>query len=210
MAHQQTAEQSSVFSSPADEQILVIKRDLLFPAGGHQGLKALDAAEFQDLIRVHGEFMWRSLAETDFAYKQIIPYLVFRHQDTFFVMQRKSDASEVRLRSKYTLGIGGHVREGDIQHADIAEWAAREFAEEVEYKGSYKATILGLLNDDSDLVGRVHVGVVMLLEGDSSDIAVRSELKHGRLFSLKDCAAYYDVMESWSQMVYDFLHARHI
>lgn len=208
MSQQQPAKQSAVFAGKQDEQILVVKRASLFSDHVPQGLVAVDLAAFEQLVRASGEFIWRSAAETDVTYKQIIPYLIFRFHGNYFVMQRKASASEVRLRNKYSMGIGGHVRREDIDGRSILQWAAREFDEEVEYGGSYTIHALGLLNDDRDMVGCVHVGLVLLLEGNSPSIAVRSELKHGTLLSLDECASHYDVMESWSQMVYDFLRAQ--
>ena len=44
-----------------------------------------------------------------------------------------------------------------------------------------------------------------LLEGDSSDISVRSELKSGRLVTALECLDFYQDLESWSQIVFDAL-----
>lgn len=60
---------------------------------------------------------------------------------------------------------------------------------------------LGILNDDSDAVGQVHAGLVLLIMGNSAEISVRSELKSGHLLPLDQCALYKDSMESWSSMV---------
>ena len=144
--------------------------------------------------------------EVDPAYKQIIPYLVFEHNNNYFLMQRRSTASETRLRNKLTLGIGGHIRQEDMeQENSLFAWATREFHEEVDYAGKLTVTPLGILNDDSDDVGKVHIGFVFLLSGDSSNIAIKSELKSGVLVPLSECIAQYELMESWSQFVVDFL-----
>ena len=60
-----------------------------------------------------------------------------------------------------------------------------------------------MLNDDSNPVGQVHVGLVLLLQGDSDAIKVRSELKSGQLLTAQECLAFYDRMESWSQIIFD-------
>ena len=70
--------------------------------------------------------------ETDPAYKQIIPYLVFTYENKYFLMQRQKKASETRLQSKYSLGIGGHIREEDMENCTLVDWAKREFEEEID------------------------------------------------------------------------------
>jgi len=188
-----------------DEIILVVKRKHLFPEKILQGIEKPADNLFVDTILEKKEFLPRSLMEVDFDYKQIIPYLVFNYEDKYFLMQRKAKASEKRLRSKYTLGIGGHIRKDDIKNSDISSWANREFHEEVDYSGNCEVEFIGILNDDSNDVGRVHTGFVYLLKGDSPEISVKQELQSGQLLSVDECLNHYDSMESWSQIVFDFL-----
>ncbi len=191
-----------------DEEILVVKRSLLLPAGSTwQGIKTTGLQEFLTTVMQEKEFLPRSIMENDPLYKQVIPYLIFAHEDRFFLMQRQAQASEQRLKNKYSLGIGGHIVREDLSGSDIMGWARREFNEEIDYSGSYTVTPLGILNDDSNAVGQVHVGYVLLLQGDSANIKIRSELKSGTLLPLIDCEAYYPQMETWSQHVFDALKA---
>jgi len=188
-----------------DENILVVKRDYLFDEDSWFGIQKPKDNLFVQTILSRKEFLPRSLMERDQVYKQIIPYLVFNYQDRYFLMQRRSKSSEQRLRSKYSLGIGGHIRQEDIKNADVASWARREFHEEVDYKGSVSIEFLGVLNDDSNDVGKVHIGFVYLLKGDKPDICVKQELQSGTLLTLQECEEYYDAMENWTQIVFDFL-----
>ena len=189
-----------------DELILVVPRERIFAhAAAWHGLQEVDFDQYLHIINDTKEFLPRSIMETDPAYKQIIPYLIFTHGNKYFLMQRKSDASEVRLRNKLTLGIGGHIRQEDMSANSLFAWALREFHEEVEYAGNLNVKPLGILNDDSNDVGKVHIGFVLLLEGDSPNIAIKSELKSGVLVSLDECVAQRDMMETWSSFVVDFL-----
>ena len=190
---------------PNDELILVVKREKLLPEGSWTGLKAVDCDEYLQLIQDNKEFLPRSLMEEDPTYKQIIPYLVFEHEGKYFIMQRQKKASETRLQSKFSFGIGGHIREEDLQTDSIYDWSKREFQEEISYDGNLEIKPIGVLNDDSNPVGQVHIGFVFLVKGDSANISVKEELQSGELLSLEDCKQYYDRMESWSQMVFDFL-----
>ncbi len=190
----------------SDELILVVKRSDLFPHNSApQGLVHTDLQPFMHTIQEKKEFLPRSMMETDPTYKQIIPYLIFNHGDRYFLMQRHAQASETRLRSKYTFGIGGHVRQEDMQTNSLFEWAQREFHEEVSYHDGLTINPIGILNDDSNAVGKVHVGLVLLATGNTDDIIVKSELESGMLLTLDEAAAHRESMESWSQMIFDFL-----
>jgi predicted NUDIX family phosphoesterase len=194
----------AVFVKDRDEQILVLARSNIASLC-FNGLESVDMDSYHKLIKAKGEFMWRSEAETDVNYKQIIPYIVFMHDNKLFLMQRKSSSSETRLANKYTLGIGGHIRKSDLKERDIALWGLREFKEEVNYDGEISIQPIGLINDESTFVGQVHMGFAFLFTGDSATISVKSELQSGKLVSFEECESYFESMESWSQMVFSYL-----
>lgn len=208
MNNQQTQKTTSPLLHNHDELVLVVKREKMFPHGSWQGLKAINGEEYLSIIAQEKEFLPREHMETDPAFKQVIPYLIFKHGDKYFLMQRQSKSTDQRLKNKYSLGIGGHIRQEDMESSDIVDWARREFEEEVSFSGNYTVTTLGMLNDDSDAVGQVHVGYVFLLEGDSSHISVKSELKSGQLLTLNECEAYYESMENWTKIVFDFIKSQ--
>ena len=68
--------------------------------------------------------------------------------------------------------------------------------------------IMGLSKDtwlNASIAGFViYIGFVFLIEGDSDSIKVKSELKSGELFTLEECNQYYDLLESWSQIIVDY------
>jgi len=188
-----------------DELILVVPRTCLFEETAWHGLRQVNFDQYLQIIYRNKESLPRSAMETDPTYKQIIPYLIFEHDNKYFLMQRQAKASEVRLRNKFSLGIGGHIRQEDMDGETIFDWAKREFHEEVAYDGNLTITPIGILNDDSNPVGEVHIGLVLLLKGDSPFISVKSELKSGTLTSLTECAGYGESLESWSSFVLEFL-----
>ena len=193
--------QQASYNPALQETILVVKREHLFQNGAWNGLRVEDFSDYLTIITTQKEFLPRYEMEENPAYKQIIPYLVFMHEGKLFVMQRTSTASEVRLQNKYTIGIGGHIREEDMQHADLFEWARREFHEEVSYNGTMSIEPFGILNDDTNAVGQVHIGFVFLLYGNSDAITIKSELKSGTLLTLDACKEMMPQFESWSAMV---------
>ena len=192
---------------PFAEHVLCVRREDIFPDGAWHGFVDTGLERAQRVIRETSFFMPRAEVEDDPAYQQIIPYVVFRHEDRYFLTRRLKASSEKRLRQQYSLGVGGHINPGDLEHGDpIADGMRREWEEEVEYRGHFEARLLGLLNDDSSPVSKVHLALVFLVDGDSTEIAIReTEKLSGELLTLEEMRIYYLGMESWSQMVYDRL-----
>ena len=193
--------------SAASEQVLCVKREDIFPDGAWHGFVSDRLEERQAVIREHHFFMARAKVEDDPNYQQIIPYVVFRHGDQYFLTHRLRASSEKRLHKQYSLGLGGHINPGDLEAGDpIQDGLKREWEEEVIYDGSFENKLIGLLNDESSPVSKVHLGVVFLVDGDTPNIAIRETDKlAGELLTLDEMRIYYLGMESWSQMVYDRL-----
>jgi predicted NUDIX family phosphoesterase len=193
----------------AAEQVLVVPREAVFPDGAWHGFVDEALERYRGVIRSQSLFLPRADVEENPDYQQIIPYLVFRHGDRYLLTKRLQASSEKRLRRQYSLGVGGHINPGDLEHGDpIYDGLRREWEEEVEYAGHFEARLLGLLNDESSPVSKVHLGVVFLVDGDSPDIRIRETRKlSGELLTLDEMRIYYLAMESWSQMVYDRLAA---
>ncbi len=190
-----------------DEHVLCVRRDEVFPDGAWHGFVSEGLERYQQVIREGSFFMPRSEVEDDPAYQQVIPYIVFRHGDRYLLTRRLKASSEKRLRQLYSLGVGGHINPGDVDHGDpVMDGLRREFEEEVEYAGEVNATLLGLINDDSSPVSRVHLALAFLVEGSSPEIRIRETDKlAGELLTLEEMRIYYLEMESWSQIVYDRL-----
>lgn len=204
MQNPQIQPQAPRYQKP-DEDILVLQRSIIFKqCRAWQGINQ-SYQNLQQLVQNHGCFIPRSHAETNFAYKQIIPYLLFMFENKLFVMQRKQTAGEQRLANKFSLGIGGHIRHTDIINNNLLDWARREFYEEVDYQGNQIISTLGVLNDDSNDVGKVHLGIILLIQANSDKISIRDEHKSGIMLTKEECQALYPQMEIWSQICFDFL-----
>ena len=193
----------------ATEQVLCVRREDIFPDGAWHGFVSDNLDRYRSVIRQHHFFKPRAEVEDDPSFQQIIPYVVFRHGDRYFLTHRLRASSERRLRKQYSLGVGGHINPGDLSAGDpILDGLRREWEEEVVYDGRFEATLLGLLNEDSSPVSKVHLGVVFIVDGDTPDIAIRETDKlAGELLTLDEMRRLYLQMESWSQILYDWLAA---
>jgi len=186
-----------------DEQVLVIPRARIMEARGWRGIRRAGAARLLDVIAAEGGFEPRAAMERDPRFKQVIPYLVLRDGDRYFLMRRSRAGGDERLHDRFSIGVGGHVNPGDI---DLAGGLAREWSEELAADFVPAFRLVGLLNDDETEVGRVHLGVVYLAEAAGRPVRVRETDKlEGDFARPAAVHAVYDRLETWSQLVLDDL-----
>jgi predicted NUDIX family phosphoesterase len=196
----------------ADENVLVISRDLFDQLGAFQGISLEPERYLPSLLDPENNyFLARDLAEDDPSHKQIIPYAIFRHGDRFLHYVRGGGGGEKRLAAKGSIGIGGHINDTDYSTASIDKdtyttGVEREIDEELHITGSHTQEILGLINDDSNEVGQVHLGVVHLFTLESDEVtAGEDNIADLTFFSLDELQARRDQLESWSQICLDGL-----
>jgi predicted NUDIX family phosphoesterase len=184
-----------------EDVMVVATADLQPYIRGHRADLIRSATEeILRLIATRHTFLLRATAEESPDYRQIIPYVVIRHGDAYFVLERTPMQSETRLHHKLSLGIGGHINPG----RDLTAGLQQELDEEVAIASPYTLQFVGILNDETTEVGRVHLGAVHVLEPESPRVSVReTEKMTGRWVAVRDLAALRDRMETWSQIVYD-------
>lgn len=199
----------------ADENVLVISRDLFDRLGAFQGF-SFETDRFLPSILdpSNNFFLSRDQAEEDPGHKQIIPYAIFRHGDRYLHYVRGGGGGEKRLAAKGSIGIGGHINDTDQAAASLDKdtyttGVEREINEELNLAGNHRQEILGLINDDSNEVGRVHLGVVHLFTLESDEVSAAEDNITGlRFLTLGELAAERERLETWSQICLDGLLQR--
>lgn len=169
-------------SKYAGEEVLVVKRALLEEMGMFEGFRT-DGVDDMVAALLEPEahfFMDRSAAEDDPSHKQLIPYCIFKCGDRVLSYTRGKSGGEDRLHAKISIGVGGHINPVDMgegRQGAAAYFAAvqREIEEELDIACDYVMRIVGLLNDDSNPVGQVHLGVVHLVELESEEVSSRED-----------------------------------
>lgn len=196
----------------ADENVLVISRDLFDRLGAFQGISLEPGAYLPSLLDPENNyFLSRDLAEEDPSHKQIIPYAIFRYGDRFLHYVRGGGSGEKRLAAKGSIGIGGHINDTDFATASLDKdtyttGVDREIDEELNIAGMHTQEILGLINDDSNEVGKVHLGVVHLFTLESDEVTAAEDNIHDLQFlTLAELSERSDQLESWSQICLDGL-----
>jgi predicted NUDIX family phosphoesterase len=199
----------------ADENVLVVPRELFDRLGAFQGI-SFETDRFLPAILdpANNFFLSRDLAEEDPGHKQIIPYAIFRHGDRYLHYVRGGGSGEKRLAAKGSIGIGGHINDTDHAAASLDKdtyttGVEREINEELNLTGTHRQEILGLINDDSNEVGRVHLGVVHLFTLESDEVTSAEDNITGlRFLTLEELAAERERLETWSQICLDGLLQR--
>jgi len=197
-----------------DEKVLVVERKVIEQIGMFHGL-AFDVDRYLRKVFLQGvaRFMPRPQAEKDPAYKQIIPYVIMAYEGKYLSYIRGKRAGERRLVARRSIGIGGHINPGDclpLFNADFYETCItaveREVAEEVSVKANHTNRIVALLNDDSNEVGSVHLGIVHYWNLDAPDVSKREQMISR--ISFMTPAELHDVrdsLETWSGLCLDSL-----
>ena len=187
------------------EQVMVVHRTDIAAFLVVRGLVCDAIDDVLDIINERHFFIDRTTAEASPQYKQIIPYVVIRNGDAFYMLQRTPRQTEARLHHKLSLGIGGHI---NPDTPELLDGLHKELEEEVEVAGDYDLRFVGILNDDQTDVGSVHLGAVFLLDAHDRDVSVReTEKMSGRWVARTELRQHREMMESWSQIVYDELIA---
>ncbi len=187
------------------ERVLVLPRDRVPGGCDFMGVRRADTAALAALgraVRQHGRYVERPMAEKDRTIKQLIPYVVVRDGERIFLMERTDAGGDARLYGKASVGVGGHLNPVDEGQDPLDAGLRREWTEELDAPWEPTFALVGLLNDDSNPVGAVHLGVVFTVEAAGRPVAVRETDKLvGRFASSGDLASSFPRMETWSQLV---------
>ena len=201
------------------EQILVVTRALLNELGTFQGINTQVDQYLPSLLNPDNNFfMDRGLAEPDPSHKQLIPYCIFRVKGTdgestrYLHYTRGKSGGESRLHASGSVGIGGHINPIDQRedHLGMETYMAgvdREIDEELNITGSYTNKIIALLNDDSNSVGEVHLGVVHIIDLENDQVGANEDaIANLGLLTLDELKGeLYERLETWSQLCIDIL-----
>ena len=196
----------------ADENVLVFPRSLFEQLGPFQGFCSEVNRYLPTILDIkNNSFMPRAQAETNPNFKQIIPYVVITDGKSVLHYVRGKKAGEQRLVAKGSVGIGGHINDEDhtlfafgLQAFQNA--VKREVCEELAIQGEFNPRPVGLINDDSTEVGRVHFGVVHVLFCQPDQVKKNEQvITQVEFVPIEELKAKREQMETWSQLCLDYL-----
>jgi predicted NUDIX family phosphoesterase len=185
------------------ELVYVVPRTAVMDHEGWRGVRTVGVADLVEAIEHRGRYEPRAAMERDPAFKQVIPYLVLRDGEKYFLMQRTRRGGDERLHDRYSIGVGGHVNEGD---RGLEGGLRREWSEELRAEFVPPFRLVGVLNDDTTDVGSVHLGVVFVADAAGRPVTIRETDKlTGRFVEPAVVAEVAADLETWSQLVFEQL-----
>ena len=186
------------------ERVLVLPRAEVPGGCDFTGIRPVDPSALDELrsaVARHGRYVERPEAEVRPDLKQLIPYVVVRDGGQVFLMQRTDAGGDARLHGKASIGVGGHLNPVDEGQDPLLAGLRREWAEELEARWEPDFRLVGLLNDDSNPVGAVHMGVVFEVEAHGRPLQVRERDKlSGRFVEPDALDEVWERLETWSQL----------
>ena len=197
-----------------EKLIMVIEREKLFGNDYFEGFKPNGEINYESRILANFTFKKRGLVEKDPSYKQPIAYCVIVNpvlKKVFAYQRSAQDArySEKRLQGKWSVGLGGHIEKFESHNRNpIYASMLRELSEEVEgLGGSIKPRVLGYINDDSDDVGKVHFGILYIVETADEIKPKDAEIREGRLREMEElekmlASSAVFRFEEWSRIAF--------
>ena len=198
-------------STVAEERVLVIPAAKLEALGHFQGFTP-DVKRYLPALLEGDDLAYRprGAMEADPSFKQLIPYVVFRHRTgrgvELFQYTRGGGQGEARLHAKRSSGVGGHISSDDADqdtaHDTYRVGMLRELTEEVRIGAKYTEQCVGLINDDETDVGKVHLGVVHIYDVDSPTVEpCEPDLLDAGFRPVEELTSEVDKFETWSQIV---------
>ena len=201
--------------SKFDEKIIVVPRDIVFnheknafngflPQNDPTGEAIFETLDKYEVKR-------RGDMEEDPAYKQLISYCLLENEKgETLVYERLSGGGEDRLHGQSSIGVGGHMN--DVMDAQTINEvlrvnAQRELEEEVGLSTSKTQNMeyIGFINDDTNEVGEVHLGIVFKIRVDSENVEAKEtdtlKIKWVNQGRIED----YDDFETWSALILEAL-----
>lgn len=189
----------------SEERVYVVPRAAVPDEARWYGLRTDGLDAFVAAVERDGRYEARPAMEQDPSFKQVIPYLVLRDGDRYFLMQRTTAGADARLHGHYSIGVGGHLNPGD---GGLLGGLRREWAEELVADFLPAFRLVALLNDDTTPVGSVHLGAVYVADAAGRPVAIRETDKLSGAFAVPDAVrAVADRLETWSRLAFDFLEA---
>ena len=198
------------------ERVMVVPTELFRRLGHFQGFCGEVDRYLDELLNpANTSYRPRGEVEVDPSFKQLIPYVIFRHMDaegreTVFQYTRGTGQGEGRLHRKHSVGIGGHISADDVDAdgSPYDEGMRRELEEEVRIDTPYSARCVGLINDDQTEVGSVHLGVVYIFDVERPAVRPNeTEIIESGFRPIDEILADTSGFETWSQICVHALFA---
>lgn len=201
-----------------DEQVLVVPNDKL-----EESYEKFDdkVTALLETIKDYGSYEYRYNAELDFDLRQVIPYVVLRNGNQYFVTERIQ--GDERLVGKMSIAVGGHINPCDTMDGNgnplelntidgaqdsIINCIMRELEEETTanlddgFSAQYHTTFV----DDREEVSKVHVCLLTFVDLKNKEVDIKeTEKLKGQWMTLDEINQHMEQLEGWSEVTFNII-----
>jgi predicted NUDIX family phosphoesterase len=167
------------------------------------------SVNYLNRFRKEHEWIERDEAlENNKNYRQVIPYCLVQHSETglFLLSKRTDKQQEKRLHNKYSIGIGGHIEQGEYTHCPIETTSEKELLEETGCCIGHSNSInefQGIILSDGKDIDDVHVGCLYHVITSENELTNEDGKHEHQWANMRMLLHHYNDMESWSKIVFD-------
>ncbi len=201
--------------TPCQNLILAAETARLPPQLAQTQFRPMDASQAVGALQNAGLWLGpRSVLERTESYRQIIPYIILKYGSKFIRYTRTPAGGEPRLHGRTSIGVGGHIDLGDVMSCgatiDLSGTldgaAEREVTEELGAVECSAKEWIGVLVENDNPVGRVHIGLVGLWRLNALPPGTAEDaLGEVTFCTIDELKADRDRLETWSSMILDWL-----
>jgi len=186
-----------------DEKVLCVPTDRVWEPGQ-------TVARYDNLYDAIGRleydfrFIERSICEREEGLQQLIPYIIVKRRGRVLLYDRGSKGGESRLSGKLSTGIGGHINDRDLSETwslrdTVHRGAMRELMEETGLS-ERKYHEVSLIREVDTAVGRVHTGIVMVVENHDFEPDQLESMECKSAWVYPSMIIDHPRLETWSKM----------
>jgi predicted NUDIX family phosphoesterase len=205
--------------------VIGIKNEIFQNIGLKNGLNPITVEQLLEQLQPGIVIGQREVLENDETVRQVLPYAIFSQFDEsagcmkYIVYRRTKLVGESRLAGNVSVGFGGHIDLEDVAHKDsiidlvgtIGQAIGREIHEELVFTGleghELSMFSVGILLDESDAVGRVHMGVIfnIQLPPGATAVCAEEELESMLPMTASELLNSGLPLENWTRISLEFL-----
>lgn len=196
-----------------NSHILAVTSNAATAAGNFGANSFVQFSETLEQLPFHENNIWvgpREHLEMMPSFKQLIPYVVVMRDEKILVYKRTKKGGESRLHDQLSIGFGGHIDIGDIAdkndgqtidlEATMGNAVTREISEELDLDMSgFEA--YGMILDESNDVGKVHLGIVMFVKANGMVLSKEDQIELVGFKTIDEIMQDVETYENWSKII---------
>jgi len=134
----------------------------------------------------YGRFLDRSFLEATPTWKQIVSVGLIQNSNGYLCLRRSKKSNRGSLRLKWSLFVGGHVDEADLENENpVSNCIKREIREELGLYKYHEPRFMGIIADPANDVGRLHLAFIFHIFCEDAFVDMNPRLDNSEFVNAK-------------------------